>query len=64
MDKIVTIKGKWLDLNEFVDEDGVLYTVVPYQYIAGLYRNLLPIDCYLQLEGTTIIAVCPIDNFM
>ena len=62
-DSVVTLKGKWLSMNEFVDEYGELIEVVPYQCISRVVGPLLPMDFYILLENRRVVlSYCPIDT--
>ena len=62
-DSIITLKGRWLSMNEFVDEYGEVIEVVPYQCISRVVEPLLPMDCYILLEnGRVVLSYCPIDS--
>ena len=62
-DSVITLKGRWLSMNEFVDEYGEIIEVVPYQCISRVVGPLLPMDCYILLENRRVVlSYCPIDS--
>ena len=56
-------KGEWLSINQFRTEGGLLIHVCPYNYIYKLYKDKLPMHCYISIaqEIGVIVSVMEID---
>lgn len=49
MPQIITLRGTWIDLNLFVDTNGVEHKVLTYQYIINvLDEKVLPQPAYIN----------------
>lgn len=60
---MVTLLGTWISGNKFVDEDGVLWNVITYNYLYDLHCKLFPFKCFITLEDNRrIIAVMPLED--
>lgn len=54
---ITVQRGNWYSCNDFISEDGIEFKINPYDYIYKEVKDMFPFDCFIQLDGNTVISV-------